>query len=1263
MKPLRSIGALFAAAVTLTWNLGAAHAGDDAKGEACWAASAEQELASCPGNGPKTLNSGQRGTQPHVRFNQPKSVETKKADDKTKPGGPTEEMQSFAERDQRQARATKKARALLITEITGLDSLFKNTPRRAPDRVSIARRLAEAYVELESAARRDKTQAEVAKNKAEADKANAVLRLARTNAIKNYELIRKEHATYKDIDEVLYYLAYEYEQGEDLENARKVYFDLIAKAPNSKYIPSAYLAFGELFFSQAQTDPEKFELAKGAYLKVIESPPPENKMWGYAHYKLAYVAWNQGNYAESLTHFRSTIDFGTKYANLPNATPLARAARRDIIPVYALSGRADKAYDFFKPLSGDKPNEDTLTFEMLDSLGQNYLDTGHYQPAIDLYTDLMRRDKGDKQCLYHSHIAEATLADKGGKKELIKPVLNSQVTVFREFKAGSHAAEAKQQCGNATASLVAETAMAWHLEAVGSGGVRGTNDTATMSAADFLYGQIVDNFTQDDFAKFEFPRIAKEDWPNLFKIKYHRADLLYAQKKWADCGPAFDAVVAENPTGPEAPEAAFAAVLCYQNIYDEQHKNGADRKGAGLMPGQESKNKKSTPQSEAEKYKPKPFDDRQKGMINAFNRYVCYIKPADTDKEGKDQYVEVKYARARTYFEAQHWEEAAVAFRDVAINHAEHEAGIFAAQLYLESLNVLGGKTDPPRPRCFDQMSDDVPKLIGLYCQGAKAKTNEEQCTQLTKIQCDIDRLRAENTVKLADRGGPNALRTYEEAANSYIALWRKYGEEPLRNKQPMQCERMDEVVYNGCRAFQAGRLIAKAITCRQILLNPENQFDKSPLARKAVYEIGGNYQAIAVYDKAADWYERFARENPKEEKADVALSDSVVLRLGLGQDQKAIDDAKLFKQNFGGRFPVQYAQIAFAIGAHYVEQANWEEARSQLAGSMATLDKSATYDVQVQAHAMLARVFQELNRGANAEQEYRKVADLWRDPDKAIAEINKIQEDEGSKIRRLGKALTAVGEAYFYFAEQKRVRTVDPIKFPEYKESGFKPSLKKMENMNADEFEVEMAARRKESEAVKKHVDTKVKEWVDKKMKAIEAADIEYQKIFSLKPQPPPRWVISAGAAAGKMWAEFVRDFRRAPIPEWMKKDDELRGVYYQNLDAASESIKQRAKSAFVTCLSLSVKHQYFDKYSRECEVWLSDNYKAEFHKVDEFRGAPNQVGSGLNDKPYPVSIGGEPHIVAPAQAPEPPKEEKKEDGKPATPPAATKPQTGGTK
>jgi hypothetical protein len=337
-------------------------------------------------------------------------------------------------------------------------------------------------------------------------------------------------------------------------------------------------------------------------------------------------------------------------------------------------------------------------------------------------------------CVYQGHITEATLAMKSGNKDQIKSELDRQLEVHNKFVGGDFPEDNKLKCANITAGLLTETAMAWHLEAVGSGGVRGTGDKKTMKLAADLYESVVGNFKAEQFSKFEFPRIVKEDWPTIFKIKYAMADLLYFQKEWAKCGPAFDSVVAENPNAPEAPEAAYASVLCYQNIYTETHKDGSDKKGSGNLPSSAGgKGKKGGKQDKAKKYAPKEFTDNQKGMVTAFNRYICYIKPAANDKEAQEQYVEVKYARARTYFEAQHWEEAAIAFRDVAMNNADKEVGIFATQLYLESVNILGTHLDPPRPSCYDDMATDVPKFIELYCTGGKEKDNAEQCGILIK--------------------------------------------------------------------------------------------------------------------------------------------------------------------------------------------------------------------------------------------------------------------------------------------------------------------------------------------------------------------------------------------------------------------------------------------------------------------------------------------------------------------------------------------------
>ena len=376
-------------------------------------------------------------------------------------------------------------------------------------------------------------------------------------------------------------------------------------------------------------------------------------MYGYSWYKVAYVYWNQGELDKSLNAFKKTIDYGVQWPQQPGAVKLADSARRDLIPVYALRGDPTAAYNFFHNLSGDPPGSNVKTYKMMDDLGQNYLDTGHYPEAISLYKDLIRRDaNGPHTCAYQSHIAEATLALKSGAKDQIRAVLEDQLKQFQAFKTSSQPADAKTECANKTAALVTETALAWHLEAVGAPNQRGTNDAKTMKLAAELYQRVVDTWSAQEYSTFEFPKIVKEDWPTIYKIKYEMADLLYFQQDWAKCGPAFDAVVAENPTGPDAAESAYASVLCYQNIYEAQHKDGSDKKGSGNLPGQANK---------AADLTARPLTDNQKGMLTAFNRYICYIHPAATDTAGQNQLVEVKYARARTYFEAQHWAEASVA--------------------------------------------------------------------------------------------------------------------------------------------------------------------------------------------------------------------------------------------------------------------------------------------------------------------------------------------------------------------------------------------------------------------------------------------------------------------------------------------------------------------------------------------------------------------------------------------------------------------------
>jgi len=75
-----------------------------------------------------------------------------------------------------------------------------------------------------------------------------------------------------------------------------------------------------------------------------------------------------------------------------------------------------------------------------------------------------------------------------------------------------------------------------------------------------------------------------------------------------------------------------------------------------------------------------------------------------------------------------------------------------------------------------------------------------------------------------------------------------------------------------------------------------------SALAKKAIYQIGRNYQDVAAYERAADMYEQFAEKFPGEKEAPVALYSASFYRRGLGDNEKAIKDVALYVKDYGGR-------------------------------------------------------------------------------------------------------------------------------------------------------------------------------------------------------------------------------------------------------------------------------------------------------------------------------------------------------------------------
>lgn len=285
-------------------------------------------------------------------------------------------------RDGRRSRLEPRALGLLADELVGLERLYRQTADNSPDKVQLMRRLAEGYVELESAAERDNQ--------------TSTTVTAQDKAIAYYITLKDKYPSYQQRDEVLYYLAYEYERANERDLARVQYFELVQNAPTSPYVPRAYFAFGELFSNEARQEPSKWQLAAMSYQETVARASPGEPSVGFARYRLAQVHHGTGEHARALGELTQTLAWATEHVDTPGTSALVDAARRDLVLAFAQVGDPKMAFDFFRPLSGDSGDSVTRTVGMMLELVSDLVAGEHADDAASVMLELLSKVGKDR---------------------------------------------------------------------------------------------------------------------------------------------------------------------------------------------------------------------------------------------------------------------------------------------------------------------------------------------------------------------------------------------------------------------------------------------------------------------------------------------------------------------------------------------------------------------------------------------------------------------------------------------------------------------------------------------------------------------------------------------------------------------------------------------------------------------------------------------------------------------------------------------------
>jgi tetratricopeptide (TPR) repeat protein len=192
----------------------------------------------------------------------------------------------------------------------------------------------------------------------------------------------------KKLDQVYYFLGYNYSQYGDTKKSAKYYKKLATDYPNSQYAVEGYRAIGEEAFargdySEAQSS---FEQA----LRKTKEPSQQARLY----HKLAWCYYRQKRTNDAIESMKKGIALAQgdqeKFLNI------REEGLRDLAIYYAESGRVDEAIDYFKRNAGGGEKGEEKLIKVLEKLGKEYERTGQTDKAKQVYDVLLKFQKGDE---------------------------------------------------------------------------------------------------------------------------------------------------------------------------------------------------------------------------------------------------------------------------------------------------------------------------------------------------------------------------------------------------------------------------------------------------------------------------------------------------------------------------------------------------------------------------------------------------------------------------------------------------------------------------------------------------------------------------------------------------------------------------------------------------------------------------------------------------------------------------------------------------
>ena len=350
-----------------------------------------------------------------------------------------------------------------------------------------------------------------------------------------------------------------------------------------------------------------------------------------------------------------------------------------------------------------------------------------------------------------------------------------------------------------------------------------------------------------------------------YDVRYAFGELLYKIKRYDEAYEQYMKVVEIDPKGQHSMFCADSAIFAAEEMVKQEKANG---EAAPTGP----------------KTQEMPLTKWEANLVKACDQYASMF-PSD-----KKTVIAI-YKAAYLLNNKNHFKEASDRFIQVIKINPTGQQAEQAANLILDNFNLI---EDWKNLKEVSKAFYDQPGLGSANFKKETYNVYERASFKLIEVSL------AKNEIDKA------------KAAEMYLAF---YNEFP-------NSEVADTAVNNAAVYYTELNERSKALDVRLILIN---KFPSSKYYKDQVAAIGFDYETVADFKNAADWYEKLFSIDPKHTAAKEALYSSAVFRRAMGQLPQATADYTKFMAAFpdDDRLPA----IQLEVAKIYEEQLKWDDA------------------------------------------------------------------------------------------------------------------------------------------------------------------------------------------------------------------------------------------------------------------------------------------------------------------------------------------------